>query len=690
MPELDHADVTQNARDITLTGLAAFAQNQRGLRGVRRSSERDWTKTISITDQTTGVAYASVSAAISDSAPGDVILLSAGTYIEDFPKITHSLTIEGVGGLAHLEPVGQPSNGEAILVVDAPSVTLDNLELSGATVADGNGAGVRFESGGTLTISNSWIHDNQEGLLTGAIAGASVSITGSEFDDNGTGTGNTHNIYIGAIASFSIVGSYVHDALGGHEIKSRAAVNVIAGNRIEDDTADTSYSIDLPVGGTDTISGNVIEKGPNSPNSAVIHFGGEQTPVDTGSSLVVSGNTITDDRDGGTPVLVLNQSVDASGLIAPVTVTGNTLYGIAATQFSNAAVTATSNITLPLPGPALDSAPPFTLACFAGGTRIRAATGDVPVEQLRVGDRVVSAFGGMVPLRWLGHRRVACHRHPRPEAVWPVRVRAGAIAPGVPARDLLLSPDHAVYCTTARVLVPVRQLVNGCSIVVQPMAEVVYHHLELPVHDVIFAEGLTCESYLDTGNRAAFDNGGDVTMLQPEFARREFSSSVWEAQGCAPLIEGGAAVVALRRRVLARAREMGGRLGPDAAPMLYADGRRLRGVTRDNVVTCEVPAGVRALHLVSRSWVPAWFGAPDARRLGVAVSHISCAGQPVGIGDARLCDGWHAPEVDGAGRSWRWTDGSARLTLREAGPLQLGLTLAGRYWQQATAARASA
>ncbi len=74
----------------------------------------------------------------------------------------------------------------------------------------------------------------------------------------------------------------------------------------------------------------------------------------------------------------------------------------------------------------------------------------------------------------------------------------------------MLSPDHAVFVDD--VLVPVRHLINGSTIVQEPVAEVTYYHVELATHDVILAEGLPCESYLDTGNRAVFVNGGAETL----------------------------------------------------------------------------------------------------------------------------------------------------------------------------------
>jgi hypothetical protein len=143
-----------------------------------------------------------------------------------------------------------------------------------------------------------------------------------------------------------------------------------------------------------------------------------------------------------------------------------------------------------------------TVACFAAGTRIATLRGNVAVENLREGDQVRSAFGGTRPVVWLGHRRIVCASHSEAANVCPVRVRAGAFGEGVPSSDVWLSPDHAVYIEG--VLIPVRYLANGTSIMQEVVDAVTYWHVELTHHDVILAEGLLAESYLDTGNRAAF------------------------------------------------------------------------------------------------------------------------------------------------------------------------------------------
>jgi collagen type I/II/III/V/XI/XXIV/XXVII alpha len=194
-----------------------------------------------------------------------------------------------------------------------------------------------------------------------------------------------------------------------------------------------------------------------------------------------------------------------------------------------------------------------TLPCYVMGTRLLTESGEVAVERLRPGTRMELAGGGMAPVAWIGHRRVDCRRHPRPRDVWPVRVRAGAFGPGLPARDLWLSPDHAVFAEN--VLIPVRHLVNSQSIAQARVTEITYFHVELPAHGLLLAEGLPCESFLDTGNRAAFANGGAATHLHPEFAQRR-----WDAESCAPLVVAGRVLARVRRklRLVSVARAQGG------------------------------------------------------------------------------------------------------------------------------------
>jgi Hint domain len=190
------------------------------------------------------------------------------------------------------------------------------------------------------------------------------------------------------------------------------------------------------------------------------------------------------------------------------------------------------------------------VACFAAGTRIATDSGEVAVETLAAGARVASPFGGSNEVVWVGQRHTDCRRHPRPQDVWPVRIAAGAFGPDRPLRDLWLSPDHAVFF--AGVLIPARCLLNGSSIVQVECDAIIYHHVELARHDVLLADGLACETYLDTGNRAAFEGGGPALMLHPDFALQ-----VWQAQACAEQVRGGERLAAVQRYLQIRAEQLG-------------------------------------------------------------------------------------------------------------------------------------
>jgi hypothetical protein len=174
--------------------------------------------------------------------------------------------------------------------------------------------------------------------------------------------------------------------------------------------------------------------------------------------------------------------------------------------------------------------------------------GAAAVEDLCVGHRVATIDGTYEPVVWIGQRAVNCRAHPNPETVWPVRVRAGAFGPGRPVRDLYLSPDHAVFIND--VLVPVKLLINGTSIAQVKQATVTYYHVELALHAVIMAEGLSVESYLETGDRADFDHDG-VMRLHPDFGRRlrPDMAMLWETKGAAPLVMTGPDLAAARQLI---------------------------------------------------------------------------------------------------------------------------------------------
>jgi hypothetical protein len=244
----------------------------------------------------------SIQAAINAAHAGDTIDVAAGTYNNQFLTIRTSITLQATGGEVLLRETTSPPNGKAMITEGGAGlhVAINGFDVSGVAVPDHNGAAVRYE-GGALSLSNDYFHNNQEGLLGAADPGGSISIDHSEFASNGDGSGSTHNIYVGSIASFTLTNSYIHDAVVGHEVKSRAVNNTITGNRIFDNGGSASYSIDLPNGGNATISGNQIEQGAHTQNPAIFAWGEEGNT--NGGMMFITGNTIVNDDPSGYGVL---------------------------------------------------------------------------------------------------------------------------------------------------------------------------------------------------------------------------------------------------------------------------------------------------------------------------------------------------------------------------------------------------
>ena len=253
-----------------------------------------------------GRVLATPSAAAAVAGDGDTVLIDAATYAGDVATWTQDdLTLRGVGGRPHLRADGQSAQGKAIWVIAGDRTRVDRIEFSGATVPDQNGAGIRQE-GTDLTVTRSWFHHHQNGILAGANAESDIVIRRSRFFRSGAGDGYTHNLYIGAVRSLTVTGSYLWGADVGHELKSRAARNTILGNRITDADATASYSVDLPNGGRSLIAGNVIIQGPRSENSTLVSYGAEGL---TGSrELWVVNNTLVNRRPAGTFVAVAEGS----------------------------------------------------------------------------------------------------------------------------------------------------------------------------------------------------------------------------------------------------------------------------------------------------------------------------------------------------------------------------------------------
>lgn len=261
-----------------------------------------------------GKTYATPCRAFAAAQAGDTVEITGNTtYSGDVCGIYASnLTIRGVNGRPRIDAAGRNAMGKGTWVVVGNNVVIENVEMYGAKVPDQNGAALRLE-GTNFTLRSAFLHDNENGILTGSNLNSSVLIEYSEFGHNGYGTGYTHNLYIGNIGSLTFRYNYSHDAHVGHNLKSRARVNMIAYNRFSSlnagETGTTaagkpSYEIDLPNAGTSYVIGNVIQQPASNGNPNLLAYG-EEGASNPGHDLYVVNNTfLNDNSSSGNFVLV--------------------------------------------------------------------------------------------------------------------------------------------------------------------------------------------------------------------------------------------------------------------------------------------------------------------------------------------------------------------------------------------------
>lgn len=145
------------------------------------------------------------------------------------------------------------------------------------------------------------------------------------------------------------------------------------------------------------------------------------------------------------------------------------------------------------------------LICVARGTMIRTPDGDRAVEDLAVGDMVLTRDHGPQPVRWVGSRRVGAAELAADASLRPIRFRPGAIDGARPATELLVSPQHRILVTgwkaellfgTDELLVPAKGLVNDQTVTTaHDVAEVEYFHLLFDRHQIIVTNGAETESF---------------------------------------------------------------------------------------------------------------------------------------------------------------------------------------------------
>jgi len=238
--------------------------------------------------------------ALKTAEDGDTIAIDAGEYYDCMRVRTAGLTIVGLGAGAVLTDT--TCDGKALIVAAAGKLTLRNLILQRARVADGNGAGIRAE-GGDLTVDTVQFLNDQAGIIAADIPNATILIRDSRFEATGScdGARCAAAIIAGRIAKLRIERSLVTGTRGAHQIVSSAAATEILASRIEDGPkGSASFQLILPDGGSLLLDGNTFQKGPRAANlRAAILIDGEMT-----GAVTIRHNTFLNETKQTLPFII--------------------------------------------------------------------------------------------------------------------------------------------------------------------------------------------------------------------------------------------------------------------------------------------------------------------------------------------------------------------------------------------------
>ncbi len=319
--------------------------------------------------------YPTVCSAVRAAANGDTVLVDANhevPYIEpadpnhsdgrtDCVVNQNNFTIRGIHGRPILDAGPNAfANGtyvqKGILVLNGHDIVVDNFELrnAGALINPNNNdaSGIRIQdgsnsapSGGNITVTRCYIHNNDQGILSGNSGpgigqwfspNPFITFAYDDFYDNGQGNGSTHNMYIGfdnyLTMHFTLKYSKTRDSYVGHLIKTRAPNNNIYYNQISDSVGDTSYELDFPLGGTSYVVGNLIYSAavdPNLGNNNLMIFADvyDNTASDPEyavphQDLHFINNVVIDNNPSGSNSFVAISCADPSNASCPVPANG--------------------------------------------------------------------------------------------------------------------------------------------------------------------------------------------------------------------------------------------------------------------------------------------------------------------------------------------------------------------------------
>ncbi len=442
-------------------------------------------------------------------------------------------------------------NGGELIVAPGGSET-------GATVTNGGTLNVENDatanggtvsSGGTLNVSSG-----------GTASGITVSDGGHQYVESG-GTANDTVLTDPGIQIVVSGGTASNTVDGGEQDVYGSAVSTTVINGGIEIVETGGFATGTTVSSTGDLT---VDSGGVVAGDTLMTAGGEVildagAVVSSGASFSFSGVGNTLQIDGPPlPVTVLSGFVNGDTIALPGAAGGS--IGTVASSAGDTSVEILDSDgndlgTLDLDGNyllenlALDASGNFTTdqtaPCFCAGTWIEMRRGQKRVENLKIGDKVMTAAGAARPIKWIGRRSYNSRFVMGRKDILPICIKAGALDDNVPKRDLWISPNHAMYLDD--VLIEAKDLVNGVSIVQTEHADKIeYFHIELESHDVIIAEGALSESFIDDDSRGMFHNAHEYCELYTNAAPPA-------ARYCAPRLDQGYELELIRQRLARRA-----------------------------------------------------------------------------------------------------------------------------------------
>ena len=639
------------ADDVESGGLASFATvTGGGAQVVYRGGVADG----SVLDSG-GLAFVYSGGAVSGTE------VQSGGWLVVLPGAGVKGNLISTGGMVISTGVVQV-NGDFSQISYHAAVTSDGTISGGAqqfVLPGGSAVGVTVGGGSTEHV-----------YAGGSTTGVYLNSGGYEFVSSGgtasgsTASGGTVFLFSGSIAQHTVVSA------GGVELVASGAVALVTtvasgGKEYVYSGGRTSGTI-VDSGGIEYVYSTAVDSGSlvSSGGAEFVYSGGIAS-----NTVVSAGGDVTVYSDGVAESVQVNSAgtvlVSSGGAITATVVANGGTINLAYLPYTNSGgatlVHSTNILTVTEGSTSIElqlggsysgdafgvvtdgtggtSISPYDSPCYCRGTRILTDLGEVAVEDLAIGDILITHTGRKRPVRWIGWRAYGARFVAGNFAVLPILLKRGALAEQSPKRDLMVSPQHALLLDA--VLIPALALVNGGSITqMQVFDDLEYFHLELETHDVIIAEGAAAESFFDDRNRFMFQNAGEYSRLYPD-------SAPDCPQYCALRLSTGPVVAAIRRRLAKRGEDCG-----------YCPAGLMVISLLVGVAYVTVPAGVGTLRLIST------FGKVegDRRWLGALVTGIVIGGVKLDLDDVRLATGFNDWESHD-GHIVRWTTGDAKLNI---------------------------